>query len=546
MLSIKRFIALLIISGSFGFLSAQDSASIDTTKAPDNWFNLDPQVNKTNGVSTERTYLELLKGRKSKTVIVGVIDSGVDFEHKDLKEVMWVNEKEIPGNGIDDDKNGYVDDIYGWNFIGGKDGKNIDKETLELTRLYRDLSKKYQGKDEKEIPSKQKKEFKYFLEIQEDYKREYNKIQQEFVQLRFINQLVEQLELEIKDQLSIETVTISDLDKFKPKDKQQEQLISFIKMSLAMEGMGTLAELAKETEDGVNYYEKRLKFSLNLEYDPRPLVGDDPNNPYEKYYGNNDVKGPSSGHGTHVAGIIAASRTNGIGIMGVADNVRIMSIRAVPDGDERDKDVANAIIYAVDNGAKVINMSFGKRYSVHKEAVDKAVKYAESKDVLLLHAAGNDALNIDEIPHYPSKRFLGSKKEAKNWLDIGALSWRKGKDMPAPFSNYGKKTVDIFAPGVDIYSVKTDGGYIKMSGTSMATPVTAGVAAVLRSYFPSLTAKQVKEIIVKSAITENQKSKVKRPGLADELNFDELCRTGGVVNLYKAVELAQKMTGLKS
>lgn len=313
-----------------------------------------------------------------------------------------------------------------------------------------------------------------------------------------------------------------------------------------MEGMGTLAELAKETEDGVNYYEKRLKFSLNLEYDPRPLVGDDPNNPYEKYYGNNDVKGPSSGHGTHVAGIIAASRTNGIGIMGVADNVRIMSIRAVPDGDERDKDVANAIIYAVDNGAKVINMSFGKRYSVHKEAVDKAVKYAESKDVLLLHAAGNDALNIDEIPHYPSKRFLGSKKEAKNWLDIGALSWRKGKDMPAPFSNYGKKTVDIFAPGVDIYSVKTDGGYIKMSGTSMATPVTAGVAAVLRSYFPSLTAKQVKEIIVKSAITENQKSKVKRPGLADELNFDELCRTGGVVNLYKAVELAQKMTGLKS
>ncbi|MGZ3943091.1 MAG: S8 family serine peptidase, partial [Bacteroidia bacterium] len=307
----------------------------------------------------------------------------------------------------------------------------------------------------------------------------------------------------------------------------------------------------------------------------------------EKYYGNNDCNGPSSLHGTHVAGIIGANRTNNIGIKGVADNVRIMAVRAVPDGDERDKDVANAIIYAVDNGAKVINMSFGKMYPYDKAAVDRAVKYAESKDVLLVHAAGNDGTDIDKAAHYPCKKYADGA-EAKNWIDVGALSWKKNEKLPASFSNYGKKTVNVFAPGVDIYSTKNGGGYLNESGTSMACPVTAGVAAAIRSYYPNLTAAQVKKIIEKSVMKDFKKTMVNKPGgkeityivkkgdtvksiaeknkvteaelesvnpeikegikegqelgLKEKVKFSELSTTGGLVNMYNAVIMAEKMS----
>ncbi|HWY38897.1 MAG TPA: S8 family serine peptidase, partial [Bacteroidia bacterium] len=335
------------------------------------------------------------------------------------------------------------------------------------------------------------------------------------------------------------------------------------------------------------HFEDQVKYNLNLDYDPRNIIGDDYKNSGEKLYGNNDCNGPGSLHGTHVAGIIAANRTNNIGVKGVADNVRIMAVRAVPDGDERDKDIANAIIYAVDNGAKVINMSFGKAYSYDKAAVDKAVKYAESKDVLMIHAAGNDGIDIDVKVHYPCRKYAEGG-EAKNWLDVGALSWKKNEKMPASFSNYGKKTVNVFAPGVDIYSTKTGGGYLNESGTSMASPVTAGVAAVIRSYYPNLTAKQVKKIIEKSVVTDFKKTMVDKPGgkeitytvkkgdsiksiaeknnlseqeltdqnpelkdgikegqelgLKEKVKFSALSSTGGFVNLYKAVQLAEKMS----
>lgn len=524
------------------FLTLQLGAQ-EATKAPENWFNLDPVTDKVNGVGTERTYAELLKGKKSKTIIVGVIDSGVDFNHEDLKDVMWTNEKEIPGNGIDDDKNGYIDDIHGWNFLGGKDGKNVDKETLELTRLYRELKAKYDGKTEKE--AKDKKEYKRYVELKEAYDKQMNEAQQQFVQISFIKNMFETFNLDVKDQLKIEKVTAADLDKYEPKDAQQSQIVAILKEALKEQG-GSIDDMLEELNTGYEQIEGKVKYNLNLDYDPRGIVGDDYSNQTERYYGNNDCNGPNSLHGTHVAGIIAANRTNNVGIKGVADNVKIMAIRAVPNGDERDKDIANAIYYAVDNGATIINMSFGKNYSYNKAIVDKAVKYAESKDVLIVHAAGNSSLNIDEEVHYPCKKFEGSKKEAKNWLDIGALSWKQGEDLPAGFSNYGKKTVDVFAPGVDIYSTKFGGGYINESGTSMACPVTAGVAAVLRSYFPDLTAKDIKKIIAKSANKNNKDSKVKKPGpRGDVVEFNELSNTGGIVDLYEAVKMAMEMTKVK-
>jgi cell wall-associated protease len=513
------------------------------TKRPDNWFNLDPTKDNVNGVSTERTYEELLKGKTSTTIIVGVLDSGVDYKHEDLKDVMWTNPGEIPGNGIDDDKNGYIDDIHGWNFMGNKDGRNVEKDNLELTRVYKGLKAKYDGKTEADLKTKdEKKEFKYYLAVKADYDKERGDAEAQVNQVKFIKTALDGLVANIKKQKGVDKVTEEDIKTFDAKEKADKQAQMIAKSVMASgTSFEDLMDQLKEAEEQLD-----VSARYSLDTDTRSIVGDNYNDVNEKYYGNSDCKGPGPFHGTHVAGIIAASRKNGIGIDGIADNVRIMSVRCVPDGDERDKDVANAIRYAVDNGAKIINMSFGKKYSPNKKAVDDAVKYAESKGVLLIHAAGNDGENIEEVVHYPCKKFEGSKKEAVNFMDIGALSWKPNDKIAAPFSNYGKKTVDLFAPGVDIHSTVPEGKYKDASGTSMACPVVAGVAAVLKSYFPELTPKQIKTILRKSAITTDKNKKVIKPGTKDELvEFGELSNTGGFISLYEAVKMAQGMVKVK-
>lgn len=513
------------------------------TKRPDNWFNLDATNDKVNGVSTEKTYQELLKGKKSTTIIVGVLDSGVDYTHEDLKDIMWTNPGEIPGNGIDDDKNGYIDDIHGWNFMGNKDGRNVEKDNLELTRVYKDLSAKYKGKTESDLKTKdEKKEFKFYLLVKADYDKEVSEAETQSNQYKFIRDAVADVIEKIKKEQGVQKVTVENLKKFDPKEQKDKQgkMIALAQAAAGMEPEELVGELneALAGMDGSR---------LNVNFDTRSIVGDNPNDMTEKYYGNGDSKGPGAFHGTHVAGIIAAARKNNIGMDGVADNVRIMSVRCVPDGDERDKDVANAIRYAVDNGAVILNMSFGKKYSPGKKVVDDAVKYAESKGVLLIHAAGNAADNIDEVVHYPCKK-MENGKTASNFLDIGALSWKPEDAIAAPFSNYGKKTVDVFAPGVEIYSTVPDSNkYKDASGTSMAAPVVAGVAAVLKSYFPELTPKQLIKILTKSSVKTYKDKKVIKPGTKDEMiKFSQLSKTGGIVNLYEAVKMAQGMVKVKS
>jgi subtilisin family serine protease len=303
-----------------------------------------------------------------------------------------------------------------------------------------------------------------------------------------------------------------------------------------------LEEYLKELKEAVDYYGVIVNYGYNENFDSREIVGDNISNLQEKNYGNNDVKGPDSNHGTHVAGIIAADRNNNLGIKGIADNVKIMVVRAVPNGDERDKDVANAIIYAVDNGAKIINMSFGKSFSPQKEAVDKAVRYAEQKGVLLVHAAGNDSEDIDVNKNYPSKFYLDGK-EAKNWIEVGASSAGSDEDLVGSFSNYGRKMVSLFAPGVEIYSTVPDNKYKNNDGTSMASPATAGVAALLMSYFPELTALQVKDILMKSS-RKFDNLKVQKPG-GGKVDFNQLSASGGLVNAYEAVKMAKAMKSMK-
>lgn len=510
----------------------------DPAKAPERWFNLSYKDNGTRGVGTEKTYTELLAGKTPDTIIVAVIDGGVDYMHEDLKNVMWHNPGEIPGNKIDDDKNGYIDDIYGWNFIGGANGENVEHDNLELTREYRRLKKKFKNKTKSDLPASDTAEFTRYLRIQKDYTAEYDAAKQTFDNIAAFRRMHNMLKEEIKATTGKDTVLYADYVAHKPTAKTIAY-VTFLKQNKVVQTEADWNALGPELDEGYEVYNSRLEYHLNPDFDPRSIVGDDYENAEEKYYGNPDIKGPDAFHGTHVAGIIAAQRGNGIGVDGVANAVKIMGIRVVPDGDERDKDVANGIIYAVDNGAKIINMSFGKSYVYNKAIVDKAVKYAESKGVLLVHAAGNDNKNNDKTDNFPNPRYE-TGGEATNWIEVGALSWRSGKSAVAPFSNYGKKNVDVFAPGVDIYSTTPENGYKNASGTSMASPVTAGVCAVLASYFPTLTPQDIKRIVEQSSDKTIAKKKVILPGeTKKKTKFGNLSKTGGVVDLYSAVKTAQ-------
>ena len=518
-------------------------------EAPENWFNLDYDSDGVRGVSTEKVYKELIGKRQSETVIVAVIDSGVDSEHEDLKPIMWINSDEIAGNGKDDDNNGYVDDIHGWNFLGGKDGKNVNDETLEVTRLYAHYLKRFGDlEDDSKLSKKEKKDYETFKKVKKEVEDNRNQAQAqlasfEMIETRYMGAIEAAREMLGDNELSEELLGTLDPGDDPAKGMAVELLTGALKEGITLDDIEE--EIKGQIVGAKDYFANQANYYYNPEWNPRKdIIKDDYTNSYEKGYGNNDVKGPDAQHGTHVAGIIAAVRDNGIGMKGVANDVRIMSIRAVPNGDEHDKDIANAIIYAVDNGASVINMSFGKGYSWDKKAVDAAVKYACKKDVLLVHAAGNSNQDNDTSSNFPTDKFLKGKKPAPNWLEIGALSWKKGDEAPARFSNYGKDKVDLFAPGVDIYSTIPDvNAYEPLSGTSMASPVSAGVAAMLRSYFPSLTAVQVKSIMMESIvpITED----VKLPGSDEKVKMKDLCQTGGVLSAYKAFQLAAKTKGKK-
>ena len=521
-------------------------------EAPKDWFNRDPSEGY-NGLSTNKLYDSVLKGKKSQTIIVAVLDSGVDGEHEDLKDIMWTNPGEIPGNGIDDDKNGYIDDIHGWNFLGGKDGKNISHETLELTRLYAKLRKIYGDKKEAEVADKA--EYKKYIEYRDLVEATRTESTKQIDRYKGIEtEIMASLDAAEKalegKPINVANVTAISKDN-KEAARGKKVLLNMLEDGEVANVDAARKDIKEQLAGAMEHFDNQLKYQYNPDFNDRAaIVGDNPENSYERYYGNNDSRGPDASHGTHVAGIIAASRNNGIGMDGVADNVRIMSVRCVPDGDERDKDVANAIIYAVDNGATILNMSFGKSYSYDKAAVDKAVRYAADHDVLIIHAAGNDANNNDEGGNFPTKKFekrggLFKPKKANNWLEIGALSWKQGEDLPATFSNYGKKNVDVFSPGVAIYSTTPDNTYASYQGTSMASPACAGVAAIIRSYYPDLNADQVKEIIRESSVKSD--NMVKLPSKSRDpkavptmVKFSDLSNTGGFASSTNAAVMAAK------
>ena len=478
------------------------------------WSHLDLVKDTVPGMSVDKAYAELLKGKKSSTVIVGIVDSGVDIRHEDLQGQIWVNPKEIAGNGKDDDNNGYIDDINGWNFLG-----DSNDEQLEMTRIVA----KGPGTAE--------------------YDKAKAELDQEIAGIMQTKQQIDMIvaaDKAIKEHLKKDNFTLEDVKAMETEDPTLSQYKAMFTQ--------ILSNTSKEDFDariqrGVDYVYDQLNYNLNVDFDGRKVVGDNVEDLTDTKYGNNNVIGPDpedAKHGTHVAGIVAQVRGNGKGGDGVAKDVKIMAIRAVPNGDEYDKDIALGIRYAVDNGAKVINGSFGKYYSPNKEWVQDALKYAAEKDVLVIFAAGNDSKDLDVVNKYPSDSYDGAPEISNNVIIVGALNVEYGSNMVAPFSNYGKKNVDVFAPGMKIYATTPNQTYEYLQGTSMASPNVAGVAALIRSYYPKLTAAQVKQIIMDSGLA--LKNDVKVGEDQHKANFSEVSKTGKIVNAYNALIMAEQMS----
>lgn len=487
-----------------------------------NWGHLDLVTDTIPGMSVDKAYEEILKNKKGKTVIVAVLDSGMDLKHEDLDDVLWTNTKEKPGDGKDNDGNGYIDDIHGYNFLG--DSYN---EQLEATRIV----KLKLGDAATQAKAKAKVESEYAKAVSEKQR------------LEQIAQTVKNADTAVKKELGKDTYTKEDLAGITPKDEAMQQHVGVLTQMFNY--ADSISELMEQLEGGITYYADQANYNYNVDFDGRSVVGDDPYDINDTDYGNGNPQSVSEGedHGTHVAGIIAAERNNGLGANGVANNVELMSIRAVPNGDEYDKDIALGIRYAVDNGAKIINASFGKSFSPNAQWVYDAIKYAADKDVLIVHAAGNDGADLDDPsnPNFPNDQVNNGAEISDNVLTVGALGPKYGAEMVAQFSNYGDINVDVFAPGGQIYSTVPNNDYEYNSGTSMAAPAVSGVAALIRSHYPKLTASQVKRIIMDSGLAPKAKvilggDNTKTAPLAD------ISTSGKMVNAYNALIMAEAVS----
>lgn len=490
-----------------------------------NWGHLDLVKDTIPGMSVDKAYKEIIGNKKGKTVIVAVLDSGIDLKHEDLDDVLWTNKGEKPGDGKDNDKNGYVDDIHGWNFLG--DSYNEQLEAARIVRLKL-------GDAATQAKAKAK--------VDEGY----NKAVQNKQQYEQILQAVKSADAAVQKQLGKKVYTKKDVSGIKTEDENMKQHINVLMQMYTFKD--TIPEVIEELNDGIKYFSDQANYNYNVNFNGREVVGDNPYDFNDRDYGNGNPQSTSmdESHGTHVAGIIAAERNNGKGANGVANNVKIMSIRAVPNGDEYDKDIALGIRYAVDNGAKIINGSFGKGFSPNADWVYDAIKYAASKDVLFVHAAGNDGANLDDPsnPNFPNDQVNNGLEIADNVITVGALDPNYGSSLLADYSNYGKVNVDVFAPGTDIYSTYPKNTYEYSPGTSMAAPGVAGIAALIRSQYPKLSASQVKRIIMESGLPI--KAKVILGGeQGNSATLADISTSGKIANAYNALIMAGKVSAGK-
>jgi cell wall-associated protease len=507
------------------------------------WHFLDPDKDRVAGAAIYSAY-KLLKFRQSHPVLVAVIDCPVDYGHEDLMPVIWKNEKEIPGNQIDDDKNGYVDDINGWFFNCSKTGIPVEHEQPEETQIYAQGRKRFEGMASTPTDKATLYDFKIFERAKAKFEKgrkrakDFERVFSDSVRFaqvlkEMLNQAQNPVDQEQMDQWKLPEDSFSVSARAVVKEIYQPRIQAFHQF---VRNMRTQFPNLREAKSSL------WKYDYNPDFNPRDQVSENKNLFWEKGYGSGFLKDPASldnDHGTHIAGIIAGKRGNGKGIEGIADNVKIMTLGVVPSsGDERDKDVANAIKYAVDNGAKIINMSFAKRFSPMKKNIDEALKYADSKGVLLFHAGGNSGENGDSLFQFPICQYEDGKS-CPSLINVGNSGPDLNENLVVSSSNWGKKNTHLFAPGKLIFSTTPGNTYENLTGTSMATPVVAGVAALLWSYFPELSAAELKNILLLSSFKPN--NLVKKPGSGEMIPFSSLSQSGGIVNAKEAVILADKL-----
>ena len=511
------------------------------------WSHMDLQTDSIPGMSILKAY-QFLEGKKGVSVIVAIADSGIDVEHEDLTGVIWVNPLEIAGNNKDDDKNGYVDDVHGWNFLGNKAGVMVRADQLELTRIVKQGMDQFGSTKASEISDLDKAAFETYVKLKEKHSKSLNahtlKIEDLENTSKRIAQILQNFK-EVKASLGKVELTVENLKSARPESVLLAMKIADV-VNMLTNGLSEVEVLDYKKQIIKEKTANEASKAYDLDFNARASLGDSLYNIADAFYGNNNVIGAKDfeSHGTHVAGIVAASRDNGKGVNGVANHVKIMAIRVVPDGDEHDKDVALGIRYAVDNGAKVINTSFGKAYSPNKKWVYDAIIYAAKKEVLIVNAAGNDGKDIDVEETFPNDSSDLIHEIADNVLTVGAMSLHYDEQLPATFSNYGKINVDVFAPGVGIYASYPNDAYESISGTSMAAPSVSGVAALVRSYYPMLSASQVKHILMNSGMKIN--FDVIKPGTeAERVPFSELSVSGRVVNAYNALKMADRIVNGK-
>lgn len=510
----SKFLSILILVSFIFHVNGQHQT---------NWHLMDAEKDGVQGISLYEAQFFAKNRAPRKEIIVAVLDSGVDIEHEDLKPRIWINEDEIPDNGKDDDNNGYIDDINGWNFLGNANGENVIGDNLEFVRIIAKLEAK---------SNRTSSEQAQLDKLQKKYDKDYKVASESYQNLSGIIEIVKGVHIILTDATGTEHYTEKQVDDL-PNDDDRIKAAKLIYKDLGGQGASP-----SDLIEAMEYFGDQVNYHLNKKIDARKLIGDNPSNLKETGYGNNNVNPEDSDHGTHVSGIIAAIKGNQKGGDGIADFVKIMPVRLVPNGDEHDKDVANGIRYAVDNGAQIINMSFGKGYSPHEAEVASAIRYAGEKGVLLIHGAGNDNSNCDKTDNFPRDVKPG-EPSLPYWLEVGASDEIAGPNLPADFSNFGRRTVDIFAPGVQIESTMPENSYEKQDGTSMASPVVAGVAAFVWGYHPELTAVQIKDILMKSSINFKN-TKVNVPGSVLNKKFKKLCVSSGIVNAYEALKMAQK------
>lgn len=506
------------------------------------WYYLDMEKDSVPGISLNKTYDSLLKNKKGREIIVALIDNEIDINHEDLKGQIWINPVEKPGNGIDDDNNGYVDDIHGWNFLGNSKGENVLYATFETTRILRKYKFDFDNISKEKVKSKDQENYINYLKAKEKYKKQYNDAVSSLEVAENIVADYFKAKDTLKPYFPDGKFTLEKLEKI---DTSGNNLYPHIKLIKRVLFYGVDE---KKMANGIESRKKYLNYYLNLDYDDRKIMGDNSDSLDDINYGNNNISGNIKilDHGTRVSGIMVAHRNNNLGIKGISNNIKLISLCVSPIGDENDKDIALAIRYAVNNGAKIINMSSSKTFSLHSKWVTEALEYAAANDVLFIRSAGNSNMNLDDNATYPTPKHNPGKGIEDMFILVGASGPTIDQNLKARFSNYGKNTVDIFAPGVDIYTTQVENTYIKDSGTSLAAPMVSGVVSLIRSQYPGLTAKQVKKIILESGTSydtiveiEDDEDTIKK------VPFSELSKSGKILNAYNALRLAEKMAHIK-